>query len=67
MYIKEQYEKQSSVCNIERDLKPYVQVKTDHGLCNPAKTPVHFPRIYGNVIDLPKDLPGRSGVRLKVN
>ena len=59
MYIKEQTDKKSSVCNLD-DLKDVAQVLTNSGWKNPSQEPVHFTCLYGNRIDLLKMFPGLS-------
>ncbi|XP_053402751.1 uncharacterized protein LOC123550539 [Mercenaria mercenaria] len=57
IYIKEQTEKQNSVCNIE-EIKDVAMVKTDQGFKNPTREPVHFPPKYGNSVKLQEKFSG---------
>ncbi|XP_070575816.1 uncharacterized protein [Ptychodera flava] len=63
IYIKEESEKMSSVCNLE-ELKEIVKVVTNHGLVNPATQPTHFTTDYGNKVDLQGQLPGFQWILL---
>jgi len=57
VYIKEETDKQASVCNLE-ELKDVAMLMTSKGLINPKKAAIHFPPQYGNQIDLQKVFSG---------
>ena len=59
IYVKEQTEKQSNVCNLE-ELKDIAQIVTNKGIKNPNTEPVHFSHNYGNTINLQKTFPGNA-------
>jgi len=42
------------------ELRPIAVVKTQKGPRRPADAPVHFSQLYGNKINLPTELPGKS-------
>jgi len=57
VYIKEESEKQSSVCNLS-EVKDVAVVITNHGRKLPSQEPVHLPPEYGNQLDLQSVFPG---------
>lgn len=57
VYIKEQTEKQMSVCNLD-EVKDVAVVLTNMGFKNPSREPVHFPPQYGNQINLQEVFKG---------
>ncbi|XP_050398302.1 uncharacterized protein LOC126816138 isoform X1 [Patella vulgata] len=61
MYIKDQYERQPSIVNLE-ELKSIVQIATNHGFKNPKKDSIHFTARYNNPIDLQRQLQGYDWV-----
>ncbi|XP_045191511.2 uncharacterized protein LOC123548375 [Mercenaria mercenaria] len=57
VYIKEQTDKQTSVCNID-EVKDVAMVMTNNGYKNPSREPVQFPPQYGNQINLQEIFKG---------
>lgn len=51
VYIKEQTDKDSSVCNLD-EVKDVAVLLTNQGFKKPSKEPVHFPAQYGNQVKL---------------
>lgn len=59
VYIKEQTERDPSLINME-ELGASAMLKTNKGLQNPSKVPIHFTPEYKNSINLQAVLPGKS-------
>ncbi|XP_060075304.1 uncharacterized protein LOC132554994 [Ylistrum balloti] len=57
IYIKECYEQQSSVVDLE-NLSTVAKLVTNHGVKNPKDDALHFTPLYGNTIDLQASFPG---------
>lgn len=59
MYVAEHWEQEVEL--LDQEIRPLALVKTcRHGLLCPAHSPVYFGPTYGNAVDLPGQLPGRS-------
>ncbi|XP_062567288.1 uncharacterized protein LOC134229558 [Saccostrea cucullata] len=63
VYIKEQIELDPSLLNVE-ELGMSAILKTNKGLQNPSQSPIHFPPVYKNNIDLQNVLPGYEWILL---
>ena len=59
VYLKGQLEVDPTLLDIE-ELVPLIQVITSQGMRNPFSEPVHFPKAYGNQVDLAQELSGKE-------